>query len=130
MDSDDFGEDIGLKPYSKYEYQSVSSGPKRAENEAFLKAINGSVDHLYDLHPLRKKGYCVFCPKKSTLKALKELDSASFLLEPTFQLDYGNLVEVKDQKETKKERVRGKQTRWWCEECQKFICNNCWSIYH
>jgi len=130
VDSDDFGEDIGSKPYLKYEYQSVSKGPKRASQKAFLEAISGSIDHLYDLHPLRKKGYCVLCPKKSTLKALKESDSASCPFELTFQLDSEDLVEMRDRKEPKRVQFRGKQTRWWCKECNKFICNDCWSMYH
>jgi hypothetical protein len=111
VNSDDFGEDIGSKPYPKYEYQSVLSGKKRVENEAFLRALNGSIDHLYNLHSLGKKGYYISCPKKSASKALKAPDSATFPFEPTFQLDHGNLVEIGDQKELKREQFRGKQTR-------------------
>jgi hypothetical protein len=61
VDNDDFGEDIALKPYPKYKYQSLSTGPKMDKKEVFLKAINGSLtDHLYALHPLEKSGFCFF----------------------------------------------------------------------
>jgi hypothetical protein len=57
VDNDSFSEDITSKPYLKYEYQTVSKGPKIVEKEAFLKAINNGVsDHLYSLNPLGKKG--------------------------------------------------------------------------
>jgi hypothetical protein len=35
VENDDFGEDIISKPYPKYKYQSVSTGPKSAKKEAF-----------------------------------------------------------------------------------------------
>jgi hypothetical protein len=58
-----------LKPYPKYKYQTVSTGPKIAEKEAFLKVFNGSFsEHLYILNPLEKKGYCFFYIKKSNLR--------------------------------------------------------------
>jgi hypothetical protein len=31
VENDDFSEDIVLKPYPKYKYQSVSTGPKMVE---------------------------------------------------------------------------------------------------
>jgi hypothetical protein len=62
VDNDDFDKDIDLKPYLKYKYQSVLKEPKRLEKKAFLRAINGSINHSYDLNPFRKKGYCCFCP--------------------------------------------------------------------
>ena len=69
VDSDDFGEDITLKPYLKYKYQEFSKGPKKEGKEAFLKAINGSnIDHIFGLNLLKKKGYCYFCLKKSILQ--------------------------------------------------------------
>jgi hypothetical protein len=50
--NNNFGKDIMLKSYSKYKYQSVSTGPKPAKKEAFLKAIlEGNLEHLHVLHP-------------------------------------------------------------------------------
>jgi hypothetical protein len=68
VDNDNFGKEITSKPYSKYVYQPVSKGPKLAEKEAFLKAINGSLNHLYSEHLLKKRGFCFLCSKKSSLK--------------------------------------------------------------
>jgi Transposase IS4 len=62
VDNDDFGEDISSKPYLKYNYQSVLKEPKRLEKKAFLRAINNSINHSYDLNLFRKKGYYCFCP--------------------------------------------------------------------
>jgi hypothetical protein len=48
--------DFTLKPYSKYEYQAVSKGPKTAEKGAFLKAISESnLNHSCGLNPLKKE---------------------------------------------------------------------------
>jgi hypothetical protein len=55
VDNDNFEEEITLKPYPKYVYQPVSKGLKLAENEAFLKAMNGSLNHLYGEYLLKKK---------------------------------------------------------------------------
>ena len=79
--------------------------------EAFLEAINGSLDHLYGLNPFGRKGYCCFCPKKSTLQASKEPNLANCLFRPTFRLDQGDLVEISAQQPLKRERFRGKQTK-------------------
>jgi hypothetical protein len=35
VQNDDFGEDIGSKPYPKYQYQSVSTGPNPLKKKAF-----------------------------------------------------------------------------------------------
>ena len=51
MNFDDFDKDIALKPYLKYKYQAVLKGPKEEEREAFLKAINDSLNHLYGENP-------------------------------------------------------------------------------
>ena len=47
MDSDNFREKITLKPYLKFQYQTFLTGPKRKEKEAFLRAINDRLNHLY-----------------------------------------------------------------------------------
>jgi hypothetical protein len=68
VNNDNFEEKIALKPYLKYVYQPVLKGLKLVKKEAFLKAINGvSLDHLYGLNPLKKKGWCYFCLKKSII---------------------------------------------------------------
>jgi hypothetical protein len=36
MGDDDFGEDIGSKPYPKYQYQLATKGPKSAGKKAFF----------------------------------------------------------------------------------------------
>ena len=51
MDSDNFKEKITLKPYLKYQYQTVLIGPNRKEKEAILKAINYRLNHLYSENP-------------------------------------------------------------------------------
>jgi hypothetical protein len=65
VNNDDFGEEITSKPYLKYVYQHFLKGPKPAKKEAFLKAINDFKNHLYNEHPLKKRGLYFFCSKKS-----------------------------------------------------------------
>ena len=60
MDSDNFREEITLKPYLKYQYQTVLTGPKKKEKEAFLKAISDRLNHLFGENPEKKRGYCFF----------------------------------------------------------------------
>jgi hypothetical protein len=106
--NDNFSEDIMSKSYLKYKHQSVSTGPKSAKKEAFLKAISErNLEHLYVLHPLKKSGYCFFCPKKSTEEAFKEQDSTQSSFQAIFQLDLNDLIEVPKGKESKRERFRG-----------------------
>ena len=62
MNSDDFGEDIALKPYPKYEYQEVLKGPKRVERNAFLEAINDLSHHSYSEKSREKRGHWLFYP--------------------------------------------------------------------
>jgi hypothetical protein len=51
--------DFTSKIYLKYQHQPVLTGLKGAEREAFIKTIDNRVsNHLYDLHPLRKRNYC------------------------------------------------------------------------
>jgi hypothetical protein len=127
VENDDFGEDIISKSYPKYKYQSVSTGPKPAKKETFLK---GNLEHLYVLHPLKKSGYCFFCPKKSTEEAFKEQDSTQSSFQAIFQFNLNDLIKVPKEKESKRERFRGTRTLWWCKDCKKFICKNCWRLFH
>jgi hypothetical protein len=69
MNNDYFGEKITSKPFLKYQYQPVSTGPKTAQKETFLKAIyEDSSTYLYQENLLGNYGSCFFCPKKSVLK--------------------------------------------------------------
>ena len=64
--NNDFKKEIHSKPYSKYIYQSVSKGSKPTENETYSLSINRfSPNHIYGEHSLIKRGYYVFCFKKS-----------------------------------------------------------------
>jgi hypothetical protein len=72
VNNNDFREEITLKPYSKYVYQSVLKEPKLIKKEAFLKAINDFKNHLYNEYPLKKKGFCFFYSKKSNLNPSKK----------------------------------------------------------
>jgi hypothetical protein len=61
VDNDNFREEITLKPYSKYVYEPILTGPKPAKKEEFLKDINGfSSNHLYGENPLKKKRLLFF----------------------------------------------------------------------
>ena len=61
MNSDDFREEITLKPYLKYQYQIDLGGRKSTEKTAFLEAINGlNIDHIYGLNLLVTKGLVLF----------------------------------------------------------------------
>ena len=129
--NDDFGEEITSKPYPKYVYQIAKKGPKTTEKEAFLEAINGiSSNHIYGENPSKRVGYYWFCSKKDTLKDQKEQKSAISQAQKTFQLNQNDLIEIQKKKEPKRIQFRPKQTKWWCFECQKSICKECWSLYH
>ena len=131
MDNDTFGEEITSKPYPKYQYQAVSIGPKLKEKKAFLEAINGlNLDHIYVLNPLRKNGWCYFCPQKSTLQVQKKEESRFTLSTRVFQLNQQDLIEIPKKGDSKPIRIRGKRIKKWCLNCNKFICQDCWSLYH
>jgi uncharacterized protein (DUF3820 family) len=104
VNNDDFGEKITLKPYLKYVYQPAKKGPKTAEKEAFLKAINSSSNHLYGENLFKKRGYYLFYKKKGNLNFYKEQKQVDSLLELTLQLSKEGLKEV-----LKKKSVRGKR---------------------
>ena len=129
--NDDFGEEITSKPYSKYIYQSNLEGRKPAEKETFLRSINGgNSDHLYDQNPLINKDWCFFCPKKASKAPLKEQETSILSNRKKFQLNQEDLIEIEKKERSKKVRIREKQTKEWCQECKKFICNDCWSLYY
>ena len=72
MDTNDFREKITFKPYLKYVYQPVLKGPKTAQKEAFLEAINRiSLDHSYKENIFKKSGPCFFYLKKGALSIKK-----------------------------------------------------------
>jgi hypothetical protein len=88
MKNNDFSEDIILKPYLKYKYQSVLKGPKPIVKEVFLKAINGfNSEHLYFINPFKKRGYCLYYPKKSNLRPQKEQEFKKFEFQRKFLLN-------------------------------------------
>jgi hypothetical protein len=64
VDNDDFEEEITLKPYPKYVYQTAKKGPKTAEKKTFLKAISGVSNYLYGLNPLKKEVIAFFLLKQ------------------------------------------------------------------
>ena len=130
MDNDDFGEEITSKPYLKYVYQPAKKGPKTAEKEAFLRAIDDFSNHLYGENPSKKRGRYFFCTKKSNLKPSKKQELGQFSSYSTFQLNKEDNAEIWKEKGPKREEFRGKMVKWWCQECNKFICKDCWSLYH
>jgi hypothetical protein len=57
MNNDNFKEKIILTLNLKYVYQPILKGLKLIEKGVFFKAINRvSLDHLYSLNLLKKKG--------------------------------------------------------------------------
>jgi hypothetical protein len=95
-----------------------------------MKTINGFLDHIHGENPSKKRGYCYFCPKKTTLKSQKEQKLANSLFQRTFNSTQQDWIEVQKRKEPKRVLFRSKQTRLWCFSCQKFICKDCWNLYH
>ena len=131
VNSDDFGEEITSKPYPKYEYEEVSVGRPSTDISAFLEAIDGSIsDHIYGLNPLGKKSWCYFCPKKGFLEPEKEEESELIQNQRVFRLSQNDLIECQKKGGLKSVRIRGKQTRRWCLDYKKFICQDCWHHYH
>jgi hypothetical protein len=131
VDNDNFGEEITLKPYPKYVYKTAKKGPKSAEKEPLLKTINRvNLEHLYALNPLKKKGWCYFCSKNDVLLSQKGKDSRALLDQKVFKLNQQDLIECREKGGSKEVRNRGKLTQKWCFGCNKFICKDCWSLYH
>ena len=126
----DFEEEITSKLYSKYVYEPVSKGPKLSKREAFSEPINDFLNHLYGEHPLKKRGYCLYCVKKSNIKPSNQQELGQFSSYSTLQLDEKDESQLIERKRPKRERFRAKYIKWWCQECEKFICNDCWSLYH
>ena len=109
--NNDFGEEITLKPYLKYVYEPVSKGPKSNKTEEILEHIDDFSNHQYSENPSKKRGYFVFCVKKSTLGPLKEQDVKTWQFQKTFQLDQEDLIEFSKKNKPKRERFRGKYTQ-------------------
>jgi hypothetical protein len=131
VDNDNFGEEITSKPYLKYVYEPVLTGPKPAKKEEILKDINRfSSNYLYGENPFKKRGYYFLCSKKTILKDSKKQKSDNSLFQRTFQLDQNDLIEVDKREEPKRKRFYLKETKWWCFNYQKFICKDCWNLYH
>jgi hypothetical protein len=130
VDSNEFGEDIASKPYLKYKYQEVSTGPKRGGKEASLNTINDFSNHLYIERSRKERGHCYFCVEKSNKETEKKEDLLAFSLYPTFSLNEASEFKISEQTKPKRKRFRGKHTKRWCEDCKKFICEDCWSLYH
>ena len=128
--NNEFGEEITAKPYPKYVYEPVSKGPKPSKKETVSESINDFLNHLYGEHPLKKRGHCVFCVKKSNVKPYIQQESGQFSSYLTLQLDGKDESKLVERKRPKREQFRGRYIKWWCQECNKFICNNCWSLYH
>ena len=64
MKNDDFDEDIMLKPYLKYKYQSISIQLKPVRKEVFLSVFNElNTEHLLAHNPLNRRDYCFFYTK-------------------------------------------------------------------
>ena len=122
IEDEDFSDKITQKPYPKYEYQPVSTGPKFTENSAFLSTINQFSQHTQIRNSAQKRGYCIFCSKNNTLK--KNWSKSNDF--STIQLNE-NLIEI--EKSSEKRAYRGKFTIWQCQECQKYICKDCWSLH-
>jgi hypothetical protein len=95
-----------------------------------LKAINDFKNHLYDEHPLKKRGFCLFCSKKSNLNPSKKQELSEFSPYLTLKLNKEDNSALIERKEPKRKQYRGKSVKWWCQECNKFICKDCWSLYY
>ncbi len=107
IEDKDFSDKITQKPYSKYEYQSVSIGSKSIEKAAFFKAIHSFSEHSHTQNPAKKRGYCIFYFKEETSKVLKETDFCGNKRSSILYLNQ-NLNEVNIT--SKKEKYRGKRT--------------------
>jgi hypothetical protein len=112
VNNDNFREEIISKPYPKYVYEIAKKGPKTAEKEAFLKAINRfSSNHLYGENLLKKRGHCFFYPQKDVLKHQKEQKSADFYFKKSFQLNSEDLIEIEKREEPKRRQIRLKRIK-------------------
>jgi hypothetical protein len=114
VENDDFGKEIDSKPFPKYVYRPVSTGPKLLKKEAFLKAISSKKsEHLYVLNPQKKSGNCFLCPKEKISKkqnSLKELDLKNSSFLGKYRLSQSDLSNIPKGKEPKRVRSRGNIT--------------------
>jgi len=68
IEDEDFSDKITQKPYPKYKYQSVLTGPKFTEKRAFFKNIHQFSQHSHIQNPAQKRGHCVICLKRANSK--------------------------------------------------------------
>jgi hypothetical protein len=137
VDSDIFGQDITTKPYPKYRYSPIDIGPEGSKEEAFLATFNQKKEvHIRGQHPAKIQRKCFLCSPKSDLYSPK---SNSAINSPDIALSGRRaLFNINDSRfyleslgeKPLKEKFRRKETRQWCLQCEKFICQDCWQLYH
>ena len=143
VDSEDFAQKITEKPYPKYQSQSHRSGPKPSLNgvNRVESSINQptnpreALESLYEHHThfrALKKGFCSFCtPKSSKSSKKQDLREENFSIS-IFRFDSNRNIKTERLKKSRRDRKRGKQTFWYCKQCEKHVCKegNCWSQAH
>ena len=95
-----------------------------------MEHIDDCSSHLYGEHPSKKRGYCVFCVKKSNIKPSKQQELGQNSSYLTFKLNKENNSQLIEKKEPKRKQFQESYIKWWCQDCTKFICNEYWSLYY
>ena len=68
--------------------------------------------------------------KKSNIEPNNKKDLDQFSPYLTFSLDEENRSDILEEKKSKKEQFHKKHIKCWCQDCNKFIYKDCWSLYH
>jgi hypothetical protein len=153
VDSERFGRDITRPPYPKYTWRTNQQGgrpikppqptlqrklPKGRRPEYFRPTIDPQISIHTPVKALTK-GHCINCRVPITRSPLSNLTNlinrevslpqASF--QQTFRPTQQGLIE-KRTLIIGRQQVRGRQTYWKCDICEKYICRegSCWEMVH
>ena len=143
VDSTEFTLIITEKPYPKYHFQPHQTGRKSSSktNNRAQNSINQSTvspkasEPLYEHHTHFKastKNSYRFCTPKSTKPPKKQDLRKEDLSISIFRFNSNQNIDIERPKKSRRDRKKGKQTFWYCKECQKHVCKegNCWSQAH
>ena len=134
---------ITEKPYPKYQFQSHQAERKldSKTNNRVQNSINQSPpslktpESLYEHHTHFKastKSFYTFYTPKSTKSTKRQDLREEDLSISVFRFDSNRNIDIERPKKSRRDQKRGKQTFWYCMECEKRVCKegNCWSKTH
>ena len=97
--------------------------------------MSETLESLYEHHTHCKtstKSSCTFCTPKSTKSAKRQDLREEDLSISVFRFNSNQNIDIERPEKSRRDQKRGKQTFWYCIECEKHVCKegNCWSKTH